>query len=49
MLFWQLTGMTLLLRHRITTRRILADEELTRAPMHHRAARGMDNRTSPAD
>ena len=49
MLFWQLTGMTLLLRHRITTRRILADEELTRAPMHHRATRGMDNRTSPAD
>jgi hypothetical protein len=44
MLFWQLIGMTLLLRHRITTRRILADVELTRRPVHHSATRGMNNR-----
>jgi Lysylphosphatidylglycerol synthase TM region len=49
MLFWQLTGMTLLVRHRITTRRILADEELTRRPTSHAAPRRVENRTSPAD
>ena len=34
MLFWQLAGMALLVRHGISTRLILADQELTRPTMH---------------
>jgi uncharacterized protein (TIRG00374 family) len=37
MLFWQLTGMILLVRHGISTRRILADEELTNRSLHRAA------------
>ena len=39
MLFWQLTGMALLVRHGISTQRILADEQLTNRPMHQATTR----------
>jgi hypothetical protein len=37
MLFWQLVGMALLVRHGVTTRRILEDLELTDRRVHDRA------------
>lgn len=45
MLFWQLAGMALLVRHGISTRRILADEELT-ARQHRPATRPADDQTA---
>jgi hypothetical protein len=37
MLFWQLAGMALLVRHGVTTRRILEDRELTDRRVQNRA------------
>jgi hypothetical protein len=39
MLFWQLAGMAMLVRQGISTRRILADAELTNRNVHHAATR----------
>lgn len=54
MLFWQLAGTALLLRHGITTRRILHDRELSGPPearqgVHQRTTRPPSDRLDPAD
>ena len=39
MLFWQLAGTALLVRHGVTTRRILHDRELNEQRVHHLTTR----------